>query len=88
MAESKRTKQRIADRQGFAQTWDDAQVQHREANAEPWEGDRVFHIPPNYVVKRVTAQRKPPEVRICRLRNQSCVGTLPPSTSTLHCPAC
>ena len=46
MAESKRTRQRIADRQGFAQTWDDAQVQHREANAEPWEGDRVFEVKP------------------------------------------
>jgi hypothetical protein len=23
------------------------------------------HIPPNYVVQRVTAQRKPPEVRLC-----------------------
>jgi hypothetical protein len=34
------------------------------------------HIPPNYVVERVTAQRKPPEVRICRLRNQSRVGTV------------
>src|SRR5262249_59283781 len=46
------------------------------------------HIPPNYVVKRVTAQRKPPEVRICRLRNQSRVGTVPPSTCTPHWPAC
>jgi hypothetical protein len=46
MAKSKRTRQRIADRQGFAQTWDDAQVQHREANAEPWEGDRVFEVKP------------------------------------------
>src|SRR5499426_3424418 len=32
--------------------------------------------------ERVTAQRKPPEVRICKLRNQSRVGTVPPSTST------
>src|SRR3954471_10463388 len=40
------------------------------------------HIPPNYVVKRGIAHRKPPEVRICRLRNQSLVGTRPPSTST------
>ena len=47
-----------------------------------------FHIPPNYVVERVTAQRKPPEVTICRLRNQSRVGTVPPSTSTPHWPAC
>jgi RNA-directed DNA polymerase len=32
--------------------------------------------------------RKPPEVRICRLRNQSRVGTRPPSTSTPHRPLC
>src|SRR6266705_2030403 len=49
---------------------------------------RILHIPPNLVVKRVTAHRNPPEVRIWRFRNQSCVGTLPPSTSTPHCPAC
>ena len=36
----------------------------------------------------VSTHRKPPEVRICRLRNQSVVGTRPPSTSTPHCPAC
>jgi len=36
----------------------------------------------------VITHRKPPEVRICRLRNQSAVGTRPPSTSTPHCPAC
>src|SRR5712691_3785280 len=36
----------------------------------------------------VITHRKPPEVRICRLRNQSVVGTRPPSTSTPHCPAC
>jgi hypothetical protein len=30
------------------------------------------------------AHRKPPEVRICRLSIQSCVGTRPPSTSTPH----
>jgi transposase len=46
------------------------------------------HIPSNLVVERVTAHRNPPEVRIWRLRNQSCVGTVPPSTSTPHCPAC
>src|SRR4029453_12858116 len=46
MAKSKRTRQRIADRQGFAQTWDDAQVQHREANAEAGEGDWVFEVKP------------------------------------------
>jgi hypothetical protein len=49
---------------------------------------RIFHIPPNLVVEHVTAHRKPPEVRIWRLRNQSRVGTLPPSTSTPHRPAC
>jgi hypothetical protein len=43
-----------------------------------------LHIPPDYVVERVTLQRKPPEVRICRVRNQSAVGTRPPSTSTPH----
>ena len=46
------------------------------------------HIPPNYVVEGVPAQRKPPEVRICRLSIQSGVGTRPPSTSTPHWPAC
>jgi hypothetical protein len=49
---------------------------------------RNFHIPPNLVVERVTAHRKPPEVRIWRLSNQSRVGTVPPSTSTPHCPPC
>ena len=43
-----------------------------------------YQTPPNYVVEGVPAQRKPPEVRICRLRNQSAVGTRPPSTSTPH----
>jgi hypothetical protein len=38
--------------------------------------------------KGATTQRKPPEVRIRRLRNQSAVGMRPPSTSTPHCPAC
>jgi hypothetical protein len=47
-----------------------------------------LHIPSDLVVAGVTAHRKPPEVRICRLRNQSAVGTRPPSTSTPHCPAC
>ena len=41
-----------------------------------------FHIPPDLVVECVTAHRKPPEVRIWTLRNQSAVGTRPPSTST------
>ena len=49
---------------------------------------RKFHIPPNLVVKGITAHRKPPDMRICRLRNQSRVGTVPPSTSTPHWPAC
>jgi hypothetical protein len=48
----------------------------------------IQHIPPNLVVERVTAHRKPPEVRIWRLSHQSRVGTFPPSTSTPHCPAC
>jgi hypothetical protein len=47
-----------------------------------------LHIPPDYVVERVTLHRKPPEVRICRLRNQSRVGTVPPSTSTPQWLAC
>ena len=46
------------------------------------------HTPPDLVVRDVTAHRKPPDVRICRLRHQSAVGTRPPSTSTPHCPAC
>jgi len=48
----------------------------------------IVHIPPNLVVEGVTAHRKPPEVRIWRLRNQSRVGTFPPSTSTPQWPAC
>jgi uncharacterized protein (DUF2235 family) len=46
-----------------------------------------FHIPPTLVVRDVTAQRNPPEVRIWTLRNQSRVGTRPPSPSTPHWPA-
>jgi hypothetical protein len=46
------------------------------------------HIPPDLVVELLTTHRKPPEVRICRLRNQSRIATRPPSTSTPHCPAC
>jgi hypothetical protein len=49
---------------------------------------KIFHTPPNYVVECGIAHRKPPDVRIWRLSNQSRVGTLPPSTSTPHCPAC
>ena len=45
---------------------------------------RIFHIPSDLVVECVTAHRKPPEVRIWTLRNQSAVGTRPPSTSTPH----
>jgi hypothetical protein len=41
-------------------------------------------IPPNYVVVPIPSQRKPPEVRICRLSIQSDVGMRPPSTSTPH----
>ncbi|HEY5869726.1 MAG TPA: hypothetical protein VI542_29870, partial [Candidatus Tectomicrobia bacterium] len=41
-------------------------------------GEKV-HIPSLLVVECVTAHRKPPEVRICRLSSQSRVGTLPPS---------
>src|SRR5215468_10379777 len=44
----------------------------------------AFTAHPNYVVKRVLTHRKPPDVRIWRLSNQSCVGTFPPSTSTPH----
>jgi hypothetical protein len=46
------------------------------------------HIPSDLVVECVTAHRKPPDVRIWRLSNQSRVGTFPPSTATPHCPAC
>jgi hypothetical protein len=42
------------------------------------------HIPSYLVVEDTTTHRKPPEVRICRLRNQSAVGTRPPPTSTPH----
>ena len=47
-------------------------------------GGGNFHIPPNLVVERNTAHRKPPDVRIWTLRNQSRVGTCPPSTSTAN----
>jgi hypothetical protein len=50
--------------------------------------EAIFQIPPDYVVEGDTPRRKSPEVRIWRLRNQSCVRTRPPSTSTPHCPAC
>jgi hypothetical protein len=46
------------------------------------------HIPSDLVVGGITAHRKPPEVRIWRFRNRSCVGTFPPLTSTPHWPAC
>ena len=49
---------------------------------------RNIHIPSLLVVERVTAHRKPPEVRIWRLSSQSRVGTVPPSTSTPQWPAC
>ena len=49
---------------------------------------RNIHTPPDLVVRDVAAHRKPPDVRIWRLRNQSRVGTVPPSTSTPHWPAC
>jgi hypothetical protein len=52
------------------------------------QAHEIAHIPPDLVVRGITAHRKPPEVRICRLRNQSAVGTRPPSTSTPHWPAC
>jgi hypothetical protein len=52
------------------------------------EKKKKIHIPSNLVVERITAHRKPPEVRIWRLSNQSRVGNRPPSTSTPHCPAC
>ena len=42
------------------------------------------HIPPDYVAECLSTQLKPPEGRICRLRNQSAAGTLPPSPSTPH----
>jgi hypothetical protein len=48
----------------------------------------IVHTPPDYVVEDALIHRKPPEVRIWTLRNQSRVGTCPPSTSTPHCPAC
>src|SRR5262249_15571027 len=48
----------------------------------------IFHIPSLLVVEHVPAHRKPPEVRIWRLSSQSRVGTVPPSTSTPHWPAC
>src|SRR5712691_10795992 len=47
-----------------------------------------LHSLGNFTVHRITwwrvssAQRKPPEVRICRLSIQSCGGKRPPSTST------
>src|SRR5215475_9231207 len=44
----------------------------------------LSHIPSDLVVACVPAHRKPPDVRICRLRHQSAVGTRPPSTSTPH----
>src|SRR5438876_11335093 len=48
----------------------------------------AFTAHPDYVVECGIAPRKPPEVRIWTLRNQSCVGMRPPSTSTPQWPAC
>src|SRR5438046_5857702 len=48
----------------------------------------AFTAHSNLVVRGITAHRKPPDVRIWRLSNQSRVGTFPPSTSTPHWPAC
>src|SRR5438128_1913374 len=48
----------------------------------------AFTAHSDLVVRGITAHRKPPDVRIWRLRNQSRVGTVPPSTSTPHWPAC
>jgi hypothetical protein len=62
---------------------------YRDPKTLLWQrSNGKYHIPPNLVVELVTAHRKPPEVRICRLRHQSAVGTRPPSTSTPHWPAC
>src|SRR5216683_2661252 len=57
--------------------------QYQRANGLPVERvvAQIFHIPPDLVVRGIPAHRKPPEVMICRLRNQSAVGTRPPSTS-------
>jgi hypothetical protein len=65
--------------------WRQIQVT-KEEYAIQREGN--YHIPSDLVVEGMTAHRKPPEVRIWRLRNQSWVGTFPPSTSTPHGPAC
>jgi hypothetical protein len=54
------------------------------ANKKLWRCNRIgfpsesatFHIPPNEVVKRVTAHRKPPEERIGRLRHRYAMGIL------------
>src|ERR671924_2413358 len=65
-----------------------AYLQRRNDSAHTLDNYTLdLHIPSVLVVAGVTAHRKPPEVRICRLRNQSAVGTRPPSTSTPHWPA-
>ena len=63
-------------------------IETAQRKSQPCNLTPKFHIPSNYVVERIPAQRKPPEVRIWTLRNQSRVGTVPPSTSTPHWPAC
>jgi hypothetical protein len=51
----------------------------RRKKREPGRGHYdKDHIPANYVVEGIPAQRKPPEVRICRVRNQG-RGARPPS---------
>src|SRR5215831_5689622 len=77
-------------------TWKFSVAQRLRSSAQI-EGDRIRRergAKKNARFHRITwwrvlsTQRKPPEVRICKLSIQSAVGNRPPSTSTLHWPAC
>jgi len=47
-----------------------------------------YHIPSPVVVACMSTHRKPTDVRRWRGSSQSCVGIVPPVTSTPHWPAC
>src|SRR5215468_10955750 len=42
---------------------------------------QFLYIPPDCVVRESPAHRKPPDVRRCRVRPPSRVGTVPPATA-------
>jgi hypothetical protein len=78
------TKNTITTIEGLAALINETMASKEDIKEFRAEVKQKFHIPSDLVVACVTAQRKPPDVRIGRLRNQSCVGNRPPSTATPH----